>query len=283
MRINKLILATATNDSDILKFAFRDTRIIEEYIVKDITGLDASDVISNFSGFGANSVPFYDMALSDRLIAMKLGLNPTFRNSRTYSDLRDELYRLIAKDRTGKLKLYCAFDDTKLAVVKGSITKVETNHFTLSPEVQVVMKCESPVFRGPTLNSVDVDLFGREFFLTDCASTAPHGMELDIKIHEATDNVIFKSAETVFSIKRTVDGGLPGFPVDSILKLSSELDNRYAKLSVTGVPGDILITEGVEGFRGSQWPMIYPGRNKYELISNGSIVGLRYREAFWGI
>ncbi len=285
MKIDNIILSTLTDNADLLTFAFRDTRMIVPYVVKTLTGLDATDVISNFSGFGANSLAFFDPELADRTLVLRLGLNPTFRNAKTYSSLRDDLYRLIAPDRSGKIVVYFCLGEDKVASVVGKITKLEANHFESTPEAQLTIKCDSGLLRSPTINVIDVEPFGREFFLTDCISTAPHGMEIDVRFDAPSSEFVFKSPDAVFSVRRTLDNNVPGFQTGDIIHISSEKDNRFVRLSVFGGGGGLgtSIIEGVEGFRGSQWPIIYPGRNKFELVTKSTVVGLKYKEAWWGI
>ena len=87
----------------------------------------------------------------------------------------------------------------------------------------------------------------------------------------------------MFSVRRKFTGPDFGFPKDSVLKVSTELTNRSVTLNEGGLGGDLSILENVEGFRGSQWPMLYPGRNNFHLVTNAEIIMIKYREAFFGV
>lgn len=283
MRINNITLSTFSDGEDVMRLIFRDSNMKEPYVVKTVGGLDATDIIANFSGFGANSTPFFDMSLAKRTIILRLGLNPTFRNNRSHSNLRDELYRLIALDRSGKIRVHFCMNNDKLAFVDGKVTKIETNHFELGPEGQITIESKPGILRSPTINEIDVGTFGREFIITDCISTAPHGLAFKAEFLENTSEFIMQGADTVFSLRRAEALGQPGFNVGDILHVSSEGDDLYVRLKRQTDTSPISIIENVEGFRGSQWPMIYPGRNSFNLITNAKITELNYREAFWGI
>lgn len=283
MKINNVVLSTFTTEEDILKFPFRDTRMKEPYVVKAIGGLDATDIISNFSGFGADSTPFFDMSLAKRTLIFRLSLNPTFRNARTHSDLRDELYRLIALDRSGKIVVNFCLNDDKLAFIVGNVTKVETNHFESGPEGQLTIQSQPGILRSSTWNELETESLGNEFFITDCISTAPHGMEINFRVKSESEEFLMYGADTTFQIKRAVGRYERAFMENDVIRVSSEGNNLYAQLVPTGAGTPVSIIENVQGFRGSQWPMVYPGKNRFQIISNAEVIGLRYREAFWGI
>lgn len=282
MKINNVVLSTVTDGFDLIKFAFLDTNLKVPYVVKGIAGLDAIDIVANFDGFGEGSTAYFDLVLPKRTVILSLGLNPVFRNARTYSDLRDELYRLVGSDRTGKVLIHFCLDDDKLATVKGAVAKIETAQFDQTQEAKITLVCDDGILRSTTVNEVDVSSFGRTFFVRDYISTAPHGFYMEVRMKEASNSFTLKETYSVFSIhKVSLEPNVLGFKENDVLKISTDRNDRWVKLLSAGK--EISITEYVEGFRGARWPVLYPGRNRFELISNAELVKLEFKEAFWGI
>lgn len=281
MKINNVVLSTVIGNEDLIKLAFRDTRMQVPYVVKSIAGLDALDISSNFSGFGENSLAFFDRGLPKRTIIIRLGLNPTFRNARSHSDLRDELYRLISSDRTGRVQVNFCLDNYKIANVEGTIDKVETNHFERSPEAQLTIVCDDGLLRSTTTNVIDVSTFGKTFFVTDCISTAPHGFYMELNMTAINPDFVFKSAYSTFSIN--AQGGMleQWYQPNDRLKITTESGKVDARLLRGGL--EVSMMEYVQGYKGSQWPVLYPGRNRFEIVSHAEVVRFEYKEAFWGV
>lgn len=286
MKIDNLLLSTFTTGSgesdDLLKLPFRSTRNNNPYIVKAISGMDATDIVANFSGFGSGETIYYDMTLLKRTLVIRLGLNPTFRNVRTHPDLRDELYRLIALDRTGKLIIFFCLGNDKIAFTSGKVTKLETNHFQKAPEAQITITCDDPLLRSHDEYQVEPSIFGRNFQVVDCRSTAPHGIMFNIEILEDSDGFQMQTPDTIFSIRRKGAGTEAGLKSGDIIKVSTEFGKRSVYLGSPSKPY-ISIVENIEGFKGSNWPMLYPGTNKFQVLTSARVISMKYREAFWGV
>lgn len=281
MRINNVVLSTVIGSEDLIKFPFRDTRMQTPFVVKSMSGLDALDIASSFAGFSADSTAYFDKGLPKRTIIMRLGLNPTFRNARSHSDLRDELYRIISADRTGRIVVNFCLDEHKIAQVEGSITKLETNHFEKSPEAQVTIVCDDGLLRSPTVNNIDVSTFGRVFSVTDCISTAPHGFYVEFNMLAVDNQFTFKSPNSVFSFSYLGNFEKQSLTPNDRIKIWSDPRNRDVRLLSNGVEKSIL--ELLSGRMGSNWPVLYPGKNQFELITNAQVVKFEYQEVFWGI
>jgi len=79
-----------------MNFGFRDPGNYLPYQVRSITGLDADEIINQFVGNPSNDdFGFHIPRLAKREVTMLLGLNPDWKTGATFSDLRDDLYKLI--------------------------------------------------------------------------------------------------------------------------------------------------------------------------------------------
>src|SRR5690349_10437174 len=108
------------NSSDVAILSFRDPNTINPYNVKGITGLDADEIVPRSYG-GSGSFKFYNLSLLNREIVFKVGLNPRFSDHKSYSDLRDNLYRMISSSRTGKIQIQFKRGTDVIAVISGFV------------------------------------------------------------------------------------------------------------------------------------------------------------------
>src|SRR5215510_8111613 len=138
MRISNITLNA--NESEICDFGFRDPTTRNQYIAKAIIGLDSDEIVSKFYAFGLDSKNrFYDLAIKEREVVIRIALNPNRVISDTYSDLRDDLYKAISASRTGEVQLYFYSGATLIAELSGFITKFEVPHFSKIAEVQITI------------------------------------------------------------------------------------------------------------------------------------------------
>lgn len=139
------------NSSNILVLSFRDPRRNNPYNVKTIIGLDADQIVPRFYGVSGNSTSkFYELSLENREIIVSVELNPNFTDSESYSDLRDELYKMISSSRTGKVQLQFKNGVEVLAAISGFVSKLESPHFERTQTVQITIKCDEPMLKAVT-------------------------------------------------------------------------------------------------------------------------------------
>lgn len=153
-----------SGSSDICVLSFRDPSRANAYNVKAMVGLDADSIVARYyKGLGSSKA--YNLSLEKRDVVIRIGLNPDFSQDETYSDLRDDIYRMIASSRTGLLQIQFKNDLAVLGVVSGFVQKVEAPHFQQEPEVQITVECLDPMIRG--LDPINVDISGTFFDLDE--------------------------------------------------------------------------------------------------------------------
>lgn len=281
MRLTRVDLFS--NDVEAISFSLNDMDPRAKYQIRSIFGLDADEIIHKFYGFSAQTaMRGYDFGLKAREIAIRAVLNPNFRNTESFSDIRDTLYRAIFADRTGKLTLHFCSGATTVAKIEGFITKFEVPYFTQLPEVQITINCDDPMFRG--INPVryeDADLpTSNPLILPDSSSTAPHGFTMQATFTATTTDISINDAagspEWVFTVIPATS-----FVAGDILYFSSEFSNKYLWVNHGGTRIDLI--DRLQS--NSVWPIIFPGANTFILpeIANYDLDEIEYYPAYWGV
>lgn len=273
-----------SNNQKTASFSFRDPTAKNPYIVQGIFGIDAEEIIPKFyasSQDGANK--FYDMGLRSREIVIRVALNPQLNLRKTYSDLRDDLYRAISSSRTGLVQLRFNNGAATIAAISGFISKFEAAHFNQLPEVQLTIKCDDPVLRSLIPVEVSFDVLGEEMNIVDRYSTSPHGFSFDIKFLQDTTSFIIRDMTPdtwSFTIIPGTIGANTGFKVDDVLEFSSELGQK--SVSITRESNKILLVDKIQP--GSVWPILFPGSNNIEIVTGTFEWGtLTYYPTYWGV
>ncbi|MET0786112.1 MAG: hypothetical protein ABWY25_05350 [Paenisporosarcina sp.] len=274
-----------SDDAEMFNFSLRDLDYNAKYQVRSIFGLDTDEIIHKFYGFGKSTKSkFYNFGLKAREISIRSVLNPNWRNTETYSDVRDELYRLIASNRTGIITLHFNSGATTVAKIDGYITKFEVPYFAELPEVQITIQCEDPMFRG--LNPIvytEEDIYSpieNKILISDSHSTAPHGFTAQLTVITAVAELRFKEQATnpdwEFAI---IYPG--GFLVGDVVYLSSEFSNKSLYMMRAG--GRIDLVDRIVPT--SVWPIIFPGRTEFVVNNppNLHIDNLSFYPAYWGV
>ncbi len=213
---------------------------------------------------------------------MQIGLNPNFNLNKSYSDLRDELYKLISSSRTSAIQLQFKDGDTIVAVISGFITKFEAPQFTRTPEVELKINCSNSMLKA--LDQVNVNVINLDPSFTtiiDNESTSPHGVRFGF---------IFSASIVDFSIQDAIppswafEVNLTGSPLVQFvagdeLHFSSENNNRYLYL-VRGFNIVHLIDRIIPT---SVWPIIFPGDNDFICSDNVNWDYVIYYPTYWGV
>ena len=265
-------------------FNIFDTTIEDRYILKSATGLDAEEITPKLNGrangLGTN---YYDMILGDRTIVLSVKLNPNYKTNQTVSELKDNIYKAIAFNRTGKIQLEFVDLETTVAVIEGYVSKVESDPFSSDTTVNITIECEDPFFRGPDYIPV-YHQDGEPSALTqlvwdDDLSTAPHGYTLEFSFLANVNNIVIKGIRTPNLAPFQINYS---FLANDVLHLSSEYNDRY--LWIQRYDQFIHLTDKI--VPGSIWPMAYPGHNELGLSTNNtqtSIEFIHYKPAYWGL
>jgi len=283
MRVTSMCLCSPTLEEPIT-FGLRYTESQGQYIVRNIVGLDAEELIPKFYGTGLQTKSrFYDFGLKSRDIVMSLVLNPRFKLDESYSDIRDYLYRTISSTRTGMIELQFFSGATTVAKISGFITKFEVPYFTERPEVQITVRCDDPMFRA--INPVifepeDLSSFN-PIIIPDSISTAPHGFSMEVVFTAPSDTFLIQDDPThpewTFKV---VPGGF-GFIIGDQLYFCSEYANRHLYMVRGSVTTHLM--DKIEPT--SIWPTIFPGANVFQIVTLPKLdwVSFKYYAAYWGV
>jgi hypothetical protein len=282
MRLTSVVILSSYN-LETIEFSVEEENAPSKYLVRQILGLDAEELIPKFYGTGIESGErFYDRSMRPRDIVMRVAINPNYSINESVSDIRDKIYRLISASRTGMLQLQFKDAGTFMAVINGMVTKMEVPYFTKLPELQITVNCPDPIFRSISPVSHDpADIeTTNPIRVPDNASTAPHGLSFRVKFTSAAADFIIQdkasSPDWLFRITPT-----GGFAVDDELVFSSEYGNKQVYIDTLSGPVHLLdkISED------SIWPVVFPGDNDFYFIDLGDFdwMGFSYYSAYWGL
>lgn len=268
-----------TNSSEVAVLSFRDPGAKNPYNVKAITGLDADSIIPrHYTGSGSSN--FNNMYLEDRDVVIRIGLNPNFSENKTYSDLRDALYKMIASSRTGKLEMQFKNGTHAVAAISGHVSRIESPLFEKTQEVQITIHCDEPLLKAidPVIIEYTAPAGSTNITIEDKLSTAPHGFYFDLQLLTDMDSFTMEDPNDVdWKFEVTPSGG---FLEDDRIIFSSEENNKgiwvIREESTTPIADSILPT--------SVWPVIFPGVNRFKI--NTSLVTwleILYYPTYWGV
>lgn len=274
----------ASNSNKVMTLSFRDPKSLNPYIAKGILGLDAEEIISKFYGTsGLSNDKYYDLTLKKRTIVLQVVLNPNFASGeKTYSTLRDDLYKLISSSRTGAVQLRFKNGVETVAAISGFVTKLESPQFTKAPEVQLTIDCDDPMFRSLTEVSLDVSDFNEtQTVVIDNDSTAPHGFQFGVIFTGTISSFTIKDLQVpTWSFVVSLAGtDLVEFVSGDKLQFSSEYNNRYLIL-VRGA-NTYHMVDRIEF--GSVWPVIFPGENSLVCSAELGWEYITYYPTYWGV
>lgn len=261
-----------------VELSFKDPTALNPYNALAIDGLDTDLIFPKYYGTSEDA-KLYNLLRRKRTIVVQAGLNPNYTDLETYSQLRDDLYRTISASRSGKVLLRFKDGDTVVAVISGTVSKFEANHFDREQQVRITLECKDPMLKSPARVSVNVTtLDPANSIIQDDKSTAPHGLQCVIKFLGSPEILSFDREElgAIFTIRPR-----GGFNVNDRLHISSEMDNKHVYLVRGGQT--VQLGDVVDQF--NVWPLIYPGENIFQL-STPSLVqwqSISHYETYWGV
>jgi hypothetical protein len=261
-------------------FSYKDLNHRNPYNVKAILGLDPGDII-NETFLGLNNSQLNDLSLLKREIVIVVELNPFFADGEDFSDLRDALYRMIWTTRSGLVHLDFKNGSNVVALTSGLVIHVESAQFSKTPAVQITIKCDEPMLRGPDDINVPLDDFDHSrITVYDPLSTAPHGFNFMVTFTEAASR--FKMGVVGEELRDFVVTPIGGFLNGDVLICSTDFNKRALTVtrgSVTTHLMDAVSSEAV-------WPILFPGRiNIFELEHPEKFTWNLFSHipAFWGV
>jgi hypothetical protein len=284
-----------------LRFSLQHASPFDKYMIRQIVGLDAEELIPKFSGFGRQFTKprkkFFDFTMPPREVAMRVALNPNFANNESYSDVRDELYKMVSATLTGEVIIYFNAGATAVAQLNGFITKFENAYFNALPETQITIRCEDPMMRGvaPIIYDVDDDAYPDPIIVDgflqapDTLSTAPHGFAFNGIYTAAGSGSVEGSSQ--FRLRDTavradcewefVFSGGTGFLTGDTLSFSSEIGEKELSGVLAGTP--LSLVDRITTL--STWPTLFPGQNSIFFGHHDvfQIKHVEYYPAYWGV
>lgn len=278
-----------SNSSEYAELNFRDPTRENPYNVKAIVGLDASEIIPRYYGTSVSMTKFYDLSLMKRDIVLRIELSPRFGQNESYSDLRDDLYRMIASSRTGKIELLFKNEDEILAAISGFVSKFEAAHFERVQEVQLTIKCDEPMLKALTPVTVGITgLAPRDTIIQDNRSNAPHGFKFDMALTSNLYSIkVVDPDDSTWSFEIVPINFLNG----DVLHYSNVYNDKY--LYLTRGATTIYLADRISSY--SVWPFIFPGNNRFAFTTRATVGAayipatalvwnaISYYPTYWGV
>lgn len=272
--------------SEVIQLSFRDPRSLNPYQCKSIAPLDADELTPQFYGTSGDSTKrYYRMTQKTRQPVALIGLNPRYgeEDDNSYSELRDRLYRLIQSSRTGVVDIVFQADAVDVAVISGTVSKIEAGHFTSKPEVQITFNCPDPMLKSPDRFYLvggpgQPPVFEDDITIIDEVSTAANGFRFEAEFNAAYSSFVMSppggSPEWAFDV-RPYGGFLDG----DVLHFSSETTDKYLYIQRSGTTihlGDAIQTTSI-------WPILFPGTNAFHTNHAVTWNKIDHYVTYWGV
>jgi hypothetical protein len=280
MRITGVELSS--DNYNLFTFNLNAVRQSDKYLLKAIVGLDADHLVSRFYGTGKVSRRrYYNFNMMPREVVVRIVLNPNYEINEDFSQLRDELYRIISSSRSGVVNLLFTAGADAVSRIDGFVTKFEVAHNSKVPELQVTILCDDPMLRGYNPVELETADFNtvNPVIMADTISTAPHGMTIDVEFTTTVPSFTVRDSLTPdWTFTVTPDGG---FLSGDRLVLSSEVGQK----ELTQIRGATVIPLLDKITPDSLWPIMFPGNNTFYFNQLGSFDWnlVKYYTAFWGV
>lgn len=271
------------DEGEQIRLDLRDPNAQSQFIVRNIVGIDADEIVPRFYGFSKDGLKrFYDLRLPQREIVIRVVLNPRYNTGEDISYLRNIIYKTISSTRSGEIGVEFRDGASVHSRVYGHIIKLEVAHFSNVPELQLTVRCNDPMFRSisSVLLGSDELSFSNPVIIGDSSSTAPHGFSMKVTFTDTTPDFTIQNSVTDpewdFKVVPSTD-----FLSGDELYFSSEFNNRYLYMVRSSVTTHLL--DRIEPT--SVWPIIFPGINQFYFPDVASFTWdyIRFYSAFWGL
>lgn len=256
--------------------------------VRSIDGLGAADATIDSTPYGTiDGVTITGSTVNFRNIVLTLGFRPDIPSGKSVSILRDEVYRYFMPKNWVTLTFERLGQPT--VQISGQVERLEPNHFSADPEVQISILCPDPNFRALTPTVVTgtglqaSDDNAGNYSLIEYAGNVPTGVELVIVGHTAT---LTDSWHIKTSLPSAQDFYIYATALTNTADwLYSSVDGtKYFKKS-----DDTSLLNRVAD--GSDWVKLYPGTNLFGFAAAGLTIAsgsrptwtMTYHARFGGI
>lgn len=283
MKLTTVAFSTSDMAEQVI-FGVQDLDPDTRYRVRTIAGIDAEEVIPKFIGRGlVSGKRFYDFTMKPRDIVFRVSLNPKYAVNEDVEEIRNAIYRLISANMSGELLILFKSDPMVLYCLRGLITKMEVAHFSRTPELQITIHCEDPIFKSsnPMVATPEELTATNPIEVTDDLSTAPHGFNFRVEFTAVTSTFIIQDDPTdpdwTFEVTPATS-----FQIGDELYISSEYGAKRVFWDKSAGTDVELMDKVVIG---SLWPKIFPGLNTlyFMQIANFDWIDFRFHAHYWGI
>lgn len=254
------------------------------YILKESLGLGPTILVPVVVGFDDNGIPIFEPIPEKRDIVLKIGLNLGL--GRSYSTLRDDLYKFISRS------LYVKLMNEALVIgqTTGFIRQFETVHFSNQPEIQMTIECENGEFSAPNSINIPVaELNSTHPVINYEEGTAPTGLDLKFTYTPAAPGTGFNihghsqfwHSGSNASVSNNFTLTFP-FLTGDVVTIST--NSRNKRIVVLRGATEIDVTGYINA--GAVWPKLYPGVNTFFWSFASSWmtwVSASYTPKYWGV
>ncbi|MCA9367069.1 hypothetical protein KC887_02250 [Candidatus Kaiserbacteria bacterium] len=271
---------------EILEFALTTVPSDDKFFMRSSFGLDPDQVFPRYSGKGLSSGKKWNhFSRKKREVSLRIVLNPNYLLSESYSDIRDDLYRSISMNRSGQLDLIFYNGGSAVMQLSGFITKFEVPYSSETPELQITMEFEDPMFKsvGSIYYPTAQIATGNEIIVSAGDATAPLGFTFQVTFDAVCDDFVIQDKlsdpDLVFSV--TPDDG---FGIGDTLYFSSVYRDKNLYMIDAGDPGvRIPLLDHID--QGSVWPILFPGMNEFYLPSPSDYTWdfISFYKLYWGL
>lgn len=248
------------------------------YVVKDITGLDPVKATISSSAFAQlDGATFQGARREMRNILMKLGIEPDYAAT-SVSELRNDLYAFFMPKTDVQLRFF--MDDVIFASIMGKVESCEAPPFTKDPELSVSMLCFDPSFISPDPTVVAGNTVANSTEQTiNNPGTVEAGYVFQLNVNRSISGFSIYNRRPDGTI-RQMDVALALVDGD-VVKISTELRNKYATLTRGGVTTSILYAISPS----SSWAALNPKNNFYRVLVSGAAIPftLTYTARYGGL
>lgn len=224
------------------------------FTVRNIEGLGpvkASIVTSEYSLLDGGQ---YQSSKRDmRNVLITIGLSTNIPASPP-NVLRAALYK-VAMPKT-MINFAITFDNLPTVLTRAYVESFETSLFTKDPSVTISLICPDPDFRDFNVTTVNgnstVSPTNTQYTLTNTGNV-PSGYNLEVNLNQSISDFQFRLISTTGATE-TLYVTTPLISGDKVV-ISTELNNKYARLTRSGVTSSILYAVSTA----SVWALVKPG------------------------
>jgi hypothetical protein len=245
--------------------------------IKDVKGLEPVKAAISTSPYGViQGEAITGTSIGKRNIVLTLGLNPDWAEQ-TVEALRLLLYRYFMP----QLPVTLRFTSTHLPTcqIDGVVEDMQPNIFAKDPEYQISVICGRPEFTSIEESVVNgtVDTTLDAMVEIDYEGSAPTGMVVLVQ---------YSSSRATYTGELTAHAESLLYPSTDFVLGEVTIEEDHA-VQISSVPGDKYVhtvSDPVENLlveiqSGYEWPMLYPGQNKFQMLAE--LDGQRWRMTYF--